>query len=184
MSRNLDKTVVFREVQNFRQLWLWVLLLPVLLFLVILFGYGMIKQLLFGQPWGNRPLPDIALAVVGPLFIIFAGIIFYIFTTYRLVTEVAEDGIHINFAPLAKKSILFREIDSCEVRTYRPLLEYGGWGLRWTPWKGQAYSVKGNRGVQLKLSSGQRILIGSQQPEELARLIKERMRAQKPIITE
>jgi hypothetical protein len=35
-----------------------------------------------------------------------------------------------------------------------------------------AYNVSGNRGVQLELVSGKRILIGSQQAEELAAAIE------------
>jgi hypothetical protein len=61
-----------------------------------------------------------------------------------------------------------------EARTYRPILEYGGWGIRYSPFgQGCAYNVSGNRGVQLELADGQRILIGSQRAEELARAIGE-----------
>jgi len=37
--------------------------------------------------------------------------------------------------------------------------------------KGKAYNVSGNRGVQLELLNGGRILIGSQKPEELVKAI-------------
>ena len=61
-----------------------------------------------------------------------------------------------------------------EARTYRPLLEYGGWGIRYAPFgKGWAYNVHGSQGVQLELTNGKRILIGSQRAEELARAIGE-----------
>ena len=60
-----------------------------------------------------------------------------------------------------------------EARTYRPILEYGGWGIRYTMGRGWAYNVSGNQGVQLELASGKRILIGSQRAEELARAIGE-----------
>ena len=43
-------------------------------------------------------------------------------------------------------------------------------------WIGKAYNVSGNRGVQLKLSTGNGLLIGSQRPEELAQAIQEGMR--------
>ncbi len=41
---------------------------------------------------------------------------------------------------------------------------------------GKAYNVSGNRGVQLKLSSGKGLLIGSQRPEELAQAIQKGIR--------
>ncbi len=33
-------------------------------------------------------------------------------------------------------------------RKYRPIREYGGWGIRYG-WNGRAYSTSGNEGVQL-----------------------------------
>jgi hypothetical protein len=69
------------------------------------------------------------------------------------------------------------EIVSWDARTYRPILEYGGWGIRYSPFgKGWAYNISGNQGVQLELMNGKRILIGSQRAEELARTIAEAKR--------
>ena len=52
-------------------------------------------------------------------------------------------------------------------RTYRPIWEYGGWGIRCSFGKGKAYNVSGNKGVQLVFKSGKRLLIGSQRADEL-----------------
>ena len=66
---NPDGTV-FTEVQRFRQLWLWALVLAVSLLLLGLFGYGMVKQLVLGQLWGSNPMSDPALLIVGPLTVL------------------------------------------------------------------------------------------------------------------
>jgi hypothetical protein len=71
MSTSPQDPVYFREVQTFRQPWIWALLIVLTLVAVVFFGYGMIKQLVFGQPWGDRPLSDSALAIVGQLVILF-----------------------------------------------------------------------------------------------------------------
>jgi hypothetical protein len=91
----------------------------------------------------------------------------------RLSVQVDAEAIRIRFFPLWKKTIPLAEVVRWEARTYRPLLEYGGWGIRYTLGKGWAYNVRGNRGVQLELTNGQRILIGSQRAEELAGAIGE-----------
>jgi hypothetical protein len=64
-----------------------------------------------------------------------------------------------------------------EVRTYNSLLSREYWG--WTFWglsvaKGGRYlyamrpsGLFSGRGVQLRLSSGERVLVGSERPEEL-----------------
>ncbi len=146
-------------------------MLPAFLFGIGLFGYGMVKQLVFGQPWGNRPMSDTALAVIGPLVILFEVGFLYLFRLMKLVTEVRDDGLDIHFYPLSRKKIAFNEIKSCEVRTYRPIMEYGGWGIRYGI-SGKAYNVSGNQGVQLVLRNNKRLLIGSQRPEELASAIE------------
>jgi hypothetical protein len=139
--------------------------------MVFLFGYGMIEQLVFGRPWGNKPMSDFALAVIGPLMILSGFGLFWLFRAMRLITEVRSDGVYIHFVPLLRDTILFSNIADCEARTYRPIREYGGWGVRFG-WKRKAYNVSGNRGVQLTLKSGKRLLIGSQRSEELAQAIR------------
>lgn len=92
----------------------------------------------------------------------------------RLSVQVDSESIRINFFPIWKKTIPLAEILRWQARTYRPILEYGGWGIRYSPFgKGWAYNIRGNEGVQLELANGQRILIGSQRAEELARAIGE-----------
>ena len=175
MNEMIDNDVKFREVQRFRQKWLWIALVAVLLSLIISFGYGMIKQLVFGQPWGNIPMSDTALAIVGPFLILMGIGISWLFYGIKLLVEVREDGVHINFVPLVRRTVLFGNIVSCEVRAYRPMREYGGWGVKYGR-AGKAYNVSGNRGVQLKLTSGKGLLLGSQRPEELAQAIQAGMR--------
>lgn len=166
----------YSEVQQFRQPWLRLLVGTIAVGLVSVFGYGMFRQLLLGQAWGGRPLSDLALAIVGTLMIGLGLGSVYLMYTLRLVTEVRDNGVYIDCCPLARQTILFRDVTSCDVRTYKPVLEYGGWGVRYGP-SGKAYNASGNRGVQLRLSNGQELLIGSQHPEELAQAIQSGMAA-------
>jgi len=170
-----DNGLKFREVQKFRQKWLQVSVAAVALCLVIPSGYGMIRQLVFGHSFGNRPMSDPALAIVGPLMILLGFGLPLLFHKMRLLTEVRNDGVHINFFPLSRLTVLFESIVACEIRTYKPIQEYGGWGVRYGR-AGKAYNVSGNRGVQLKLSNGKGLLIGSQRPEELAQAIQAGMK--------
>jgi len=91
--------------------------------------------------------------------------------TLKLTTEVRRDGIHLRFFPMFRQTIPLSQIRRHYARTYRPIVEFGGWGVRYG-WKGKAYNVSGNRGVQLELADGKRLLIGSQRPEELAQAIE------------
>jgi len=164
--------MIFQEVQRFRQWWLWLILLPPLMLSVGLFGYGMIKQLVFGQPWGDNPMSDTMLLIVGGFVIALVAGLIWLFYAAKLVTEVRSDGLYIRFFPphFSFHKIPLEKLKRYEVRTYSPITECGGWGIRFYE-SGKAYNVSGNRGVVLEFLDGRPILIGSQRPEELAKAI-------------
>ncbi|MCJ7521332.1 MAG: DUF6141 family protein [Dehalococcoidia bacterium] len=166
MAEEDSTEVLFREVQRFRQLWLWIILLSITAVCI----YAAVEQLIRGKPFGNNPATDIYLIVIVIIF----GLVFPLFFYYiNLTTEVRNDGLYYRFFPLhcSFQRITLGDLKAYEVRTYKPLREYGGWGIRRGA-KGKAYNVKGNRGVQLKRTNGELILIGSQRPEELARALE------------
>jgi hypothetical protein len=91
----------------------------------------------------------------------------------QLETEVRTDGVFIRYFPFHLRASWFsaQELSECYARQYRPILEYGGWGIRYG-WKGRAYNVSGNKGVQLVFTNGRRLLIGSKRPQELETAIR------------
>ena len=152
----------FREEQRFRQIWIWIIILGI----AALMWYSAFTQIIQRRPFGENPAPNSLLII---FWILFGIGLPALLLSARLITEVRMDGIYIRFFPfhLSYKKIAFQDLQSFEVRTYNALREYGGWGIRYGP-QGKAYNVGGNRGVQLVLTDGKRILIGSQRPEELA----------------
>ena len=158
---------LFREVQHFRQRWLWALLLAI----AALSVWGAVQQLLLGIPFGNNPAPD---SVMIPLATVF-GVVFPLgFYFMNLTTEVHQDGIYYRFFPfhLRFRRIALEDMTEYEVRGYSAIRDYGGWGIRYGR-KGRAYNVSGNRGVWVRLSSGGSIMFGSQRPEGFAAAIEQ-----------
>ena len=151
-DQNIDRTVVFREVQRFRQAWVWVLLLLVLLALIVPVIGGILG-----------PLLSLVMVLAG------SGLI-WLFFVMRLVTEVRADGIYLGFFPFSSQKIMYTTIVGHRVREYRSIREYGGWGICFNR-SGRAYTVSGNLGIQLELSNGKCLLIGTQDPDELLRAI-------------
>ena len=167
----MNKDIVFTEVQRFRQVWLWALLLAVSLPLLGLFGYGMVKQLVLDQPWGSKPMSDTALLIVGSLTVLSGLGLPLLFFAMKMATVVGRTGISLRFLPFGKEEIAFADIAEAAARSYSAIGEYGGWGVR-SGGKGKAYNVSGDRGVQLVLRNGTRLLIGSQRADELAGAIQ------------
>jgi hypothetical protein len=165
----------FEETQRFTQRWLWVLFMVSVSVLVAVFGHGLIQQLVFDRPWGDRPISDAALVLVTASIFAFVGSMIYIFHTLRLVTRVDRAGVFVRFVPFPGSTISFSDIQSCEARTYRPLYEYGGWGIKWGR-SGKAYNISGDRGAQLAMKTGKRVLIGSQRADELAAAINRHLK--------
>lgn len=130
---------------------------------------------------GNRPAPNALIVIFWMLF----GIGFPLFFFYaKLITEVCNDGVYIQFFPFhwTFRKIAFREIIRYDTRIYNPILEYGGWGIR-KGYRGMAYTVSGNKGLQLELFNNRRLLIGSKRPEELFHAIHIKFNEQKANMT-
>jgi hypothetical protein len=85
--------------------------------------------------------------------------------------------LHIRLFPFVKRAFSLSDIRHCEARTYSLAIgEYGGWGIRRSWRNGVAYNMMGDRGVQLELKDGKKVLIGSQRAEELVAAIHRAMR--------
>jgi hypothetical protein len=115
-----------------------------------------------------------ALAIVGMVVIVFVVGLIYLFYTMKLITEVQDNDLFVQFFPLSQQVISFDSVRRCEVRIYNPIKEYCGWVIRYSK-RGKAYNVSGNRGVEIEFHSGKPLLIGSQKPEELEKAINMRI---------
>src|SRR4030095_13745215 len=154
----MNSPVLFREVQRFRQWWLWLVIVigPLTVWL------STYRRFVLGERAGTRQLPDNPQLLLWVLIGIGLPLLFY---SARLITEVRTDGIYIRFFPfhLSFLRFAFDSIKACEARTYSPIGEYGGWGIRFSL-NGKASTVSDNQGVHLELNNGKRILIGTQHP--------------------
>lgn len=154
----------FREYQRFRQWWVWALvLLPALgVTLVVVIQVG------FGIPVGSKPAPD------GALLLLFGVIglgLPLLIGSCLLRTTVESECLEIRFRPFTRRRIPLDTIRRAEAVTYSPVMDYGGWGIKWSM-KGWCYNVSGNRGVEVHLTDGKMVMIGSQRAEELAAAIE------------
>jgi hypothetical protein len=173
---------LFKEEQRFDQLWLKVPLYILAIGNIALFIYGFYKQLIVGEPWGNNPMSDIGLVFAGALVFLIWGGIFFLFEKTKLITIIYQKEIRLRFPPFfyKEKIIPFRMIKSMEVRKYNPITEFGGWGLRYG-FRGKAYNVKGNIGLQIHFINGKRLLVGTQKSEQVKWAISKMEKADKII---
>ena len=98
-----------------------------------------------------------------------------LFVKLKLLTRIDDKGISYKLSPihLSYKLITWNDLSKCYVRNYNAIFEYGGWGMKFSFRKkaGRSFTVKGNIGLQLELTNGKKILLGTQKKEELQRIL-------------
>lgn len=154
----MEEKILFEEKQKFKQWWLWLLLLG-------LNGFIFYK-IFIENDYGNssKTAGIIVLIVMLSLLLLFYFI--------NLETRIFSDRIELKFFPFINhwKKYPFKSIEKMEVIKYHPILDYGGWGIRLS-----AYNISGNKGLKIyykKKNYRDSVLIGTQKPEELAKIIK------------
>ncbi len=148
----------FKETQRFTQWWLWLVLVGS--WVVLMYSLATV------QP--QTTLAYFISFVVGMLLPIF-------FWQMRLMTRITEEGIYVRFVPFHFKEQFYpwESIESAQVRTYSPLMEYGGWGIKYGfNGQGKVFNVAGDQGLQLVFKSGEKLLIGTQKPTEIQAFIR------------
>ena len=165
--------LLFHETQRFRQPLLIAIIIVSALPTVGLFGYAMLSQLVFNKPFGDEPMPNMVLLTVGLICVLPMLAVIWLFVVSNLQTTVRPDGLYIRFYPfhLSQRKIPLEKVVSFRALTYRPIREYGGWGLRFRR-GGRAYNVSGREGVRLEFNNGKQLVIGSQRSDELAAAIQ------------
>jgi hypothetical protein len=164
----------FEETQQFRSRPLWIFPGTLLLFLMGLTGYEFIKQIIIDKPFGTRPASDIEIIFTTALIYFTSILLLLLFYFTKLNTLIAKDGIWIRFVPFMnkKKYISWNQIKNVYIRKYDPIMEFGGYGLRYGFKRGIAYNVSGRWGLQIIMNNNKKILIGTQKPGEIEKFLK------------
>ncbi|WPY99422.1 hypothetical protein [Christiangramia sp. OXR-203] len=156
---------IFTENQRFRQWWLIILLITIIiasalpLFSEISINKVRLKSLI---------APIISLVIFILIFIL------------NLETRINSKGISAGFEPLPffRRNYNWDEIQECYVRTYAPVSEYGGWGIRGFG-RAKAYNVSGNKGIHIITKNNERFLIGTEKPDLARRAINKNFKNHK-----
>ena len=151
----------FLEIQRYRKWWMFVIIASLLALPIV----SIYQQIILGKPFGNNPAPDAV--IIG--FSIFMLLLAVLFLIIFLKTEVGWDGITFQYSPFFKKQILWSQIQSAEIVDYGFL---GGWGFRYSRKYGSVYNVSGRIGLAIVLTNNQKLVIGTQRPKELKKVLK------------
>jgi hypothetical protein len=160
--------LIFREEQKFGlRFAVTVILLMMLLAGISIKAIAVLNETPDNSIW--IILLIVVLAIVGIVLPISVSVLLLLMT---LETEVHSDGLYVRFFPIHINYKKFSpdDLERYHARQYKPLREYGGWGIRFGR-KNKVYSISGDKSVQILLKNGERVLLGSQKPYELVEAI-------------
>ena len=143
---------LFTEKQRFNQWWLWLLLAVSLAVPAIL----LFKEIT--EKSGG----------FSGLIIILSVII--LFVVLRMTTVVTKENIQLTYFPFVNKTINLADIETMKVINYGFV---GGWGIRFWTQYGTVYNVRGNKGLHIKFKNGKQLVIGTQKPQELEKVVEQ-----------
>jgi hypothetical protein len=160
--------IYYNEIQKVTNRWIWLLVATI----SIIFIYGITDQLIFQHPFGKNPAPDWVLLLLGLIPFSLLMLLYFLDFSFQL----NEEGVNYQFYPfhLSPRLIKWEDIAGIYVRKYKAVKEYGGWGIRTLSFKKNiAYNISGNYGLQIELKNGKKILLGTQNPEDLEKIISQ-----------
>ena len=147
----------FNETQRFTQWWLWLILVGV--------WSSMVYSIMTAPPQTDSAVyVSFGIGILLPL----------LFWQMKLTTRITAQGIYVRFFPFHFKEKFFAwdTISASYVRTYSPLMEYGGWGIKYSfKGNGLVFNTAGNVGLQLNFKEGEAVLIGTQKGEEIKQVL-------------
>lgn len=149
--------VTFEERQRMRQPWLLSLVA-----VIVVGSWAVLVDSLLDDDSGS-PLWGAALVVL-----LFGMWLPWVMWSLELRTVVDPAGLDVRFhIGIGGHHFPMSDMASVRAVTYRPIRDFGGWGVRWGWHRSRAYNVSGDRGVEVIDTDGRRWVIGSQRADEL-----------------
>ena len=156
----MDENYTFYEKQSFRQWWIWALLIFVL-------AYSIYNSFENNDYFSTS---ELICSIAVPILIM---ILFFVI---KLETKIDTLGIRVRLFPFhfQFKYFPWKNIQKVYIRKYSPIIEYGGWGLRFGMFgKGKAFNISGNVGLQIVFKDQKKLLIGTQKSVEMKKFLEE-----------
>jgi hypothetical protein len=114
--------------------------------------------------FGLAPRGPLAVTVIVAVLLIISAVLFS-----SLTVEISDGELRFHFGPgFWRKRYPLAEVADAEVAQSS---WWEGWGIRVTP-RGMLYNVSGTGAVEIKLRSGRRLRIGTDEPEVLVQAIR------------
>ncbi len=135
--------------------------------------YGLLALMLAGAGIGlgfaTRDESGLGMAIV-------AAVCWLVLMTIHVHSQLDSTHLRAWVFPIWRRTIALADIEAVEPVTYRPILDFGGWGLRFGTGKKfhgvVAYTISGKRGLLIQVKNGRPMLLGTRKSEEWLRALR------------
>lgn len=122
---------------------------------------------------------DLGLPVRVPLVMLILGAAAALERVVNGLTVLVQESrlfLYLGSIPVIRRVVPLSEIVELEAVEYRPIVEFGGWGVRGTA-RRRAWTARGHRAVLLTLTGDRLLYVGSDHPQRLEERIRTTMSA-------
>jgi len=135
----------------------------------LLGGISVLFWALAAPAWADEPVAGVILLVVGAVMALLAPCVAHL----RVRDE--GDALRVAFGPwhLLSTRVPYADVEAVAAGRSRLI---DGWGIHWMPGRGWTWNVHGFEAVELTLSRGRRLRIGTDDPAGLAAFVASRLR--------
>lgn len=153
---------IFKEEQTYRGTWVMYLILMLEIPTLVL-----VTTLVTNSGTDQKE------GIFGLVFVLVNMIlVLTLILNLKLSTRIDSNGIHYRYFPFIKwRKIPKAQIRSAEVISFSPLTDHGGWGIKGNS-TAKAYTLIGDKGLQLGINEKKKIVIGTQKSQELNEFIE------------
>jgi hypothetical protein len=164
---------LYTERQKFDKFLTWVIIIVNVPIMVVVLAVGYFEKFKTSASVNFHPMSGLELAIFTVIMLTLCIGTSLIFVISKLETEILQTGIRYRLFPfqIRFRYIPWEDVTRAYVRKYKPLGEFGGFGLRYSTKNGRAVNVSGDMGIQLELKTGKKLLIGTCHPEEVEKFL-------------
>jgi hypothetical protein len=149
----IHEKIIFKETQQFRESWLWAI--------IIIAGTTAVAGMLVAGIAKNS-FEETSFIWGFVAVILFEVLLFTLFYITNLETKITEEAFYYRWTPFMRK---FKRIGKEEIhRTEMRKVPFLQRGFRIVPGYGKVHVVAGGKGMQFYLKSSKKVFIGTAEP--------------------
>lgn len=167
---------LFFEKQRYNLRWLWLIYILLGAPLLLMVIYSSYEQLFVTNPYYEQPeASKWVLYSLNSATLILLLVVPFLIHSLVLKIWIFPQLVRVKLGIWYRREIELEDIRQVEALTFDPVKQFTGRVRQKRAWlekKQNTFSVRGRKAVKLVLKNGMEVLLGTQRPEEMEKILK------------